>query len=441
MKNLMKLVQEEIDNQGDAWQAVYDEFMEGDDYDEDSWLSDSGPSYMSDVESNYVAYWPYLMPDEDSIEGGYNTSAAEDLASSLESSLGVETVVSSSYHGESKDATSWYFEPDGSLKPNSDDDMPVEIVSPPMSLKDTHDIMPRFFEWVEENDGYANKSTGFHMSLSLPDHSQKNIDYLKLALFLGDEYVLKNFGRDANSYCQSSLGIIRKRLATSDPTTAAADLAKAFDHMRKNLIQLASRSISTQGQGKFVTIHNKENYIEFRSAGGANYFGDIQNVQNTLLRYAYAMSIASDPDAERQEYAKKLYKFLSTAIKNEGDAMQYFIKYSAGELPRSALVSFVKQARMNREKAKQAPTQNVPQDSESQDWEIINTRNGNARVEKLRAVNREHAYNQALQIARRLSSNPDLVRRPAWWDLRQIQPQPQATYDTPTWPFDSAPPP
>lgn len=435
---LDELVQEEIDNQGDAWQAVYDEFMEGDDYDEDSWLSDSGPSYMSDVESNYVAYWPHLTTDPDSIEGGYNTNAAEDLASNLESTLGVDTVVSNSYHGESKDATSWYFEPDGSLKPNSDDDMPVEIVSPPMSLKDTHDIMPRFFAWVEDNNGYANKSTGFHMSLSMPEHDSGTVDYLKLALFLGDEYVLKQFGREANDYCRSSLKIIKDRLKKDE--NPSEKLATAFDRMRNNMIQLASNSISQGGQGKFVTIHNKGNYIEFRSAGASNYFGDIDRVQNTLLRYAYAMSIASDPAAERQEYAKKLYKLLSETVKEQGDVVQYFVKYSAGQLPRSELVSFVKQARIERQKDKQPPVAPAPRDSGSQDWEIVNTNFDAAnpvRIDTIRAINREHAYNQALQIARRLSSNPDLVRLPRWWDLRQIQP----VSSEPTWPFDSASPP
>jgi hypothetical protein len=278
-----------------------------------------------------------------------------------------------------------------------------------------------FFNWVDSNNGYANKSTGFHMSLSMPDHDESTVDYLKLALFLGDEYVLKSFSREANRYCQSSLEIIKKRLA-NDPSNAAEILPKAFEKMRKNMIELASRSISTHGQGKFVTIHNRGNYIEFRSAGNKNYFTDINRVQNTLLRYAYAMSIASDPAAERQEYAKKLYKFLSGAVQTNTDSMQYFVKYAAGELPRSALVSFVKKARLDREKSKQepAPAPAANQDTDSQDWEVINTMNGNVRVQRFRAINRQHANNQALELARRLSSNPDLVRLPSWWALRQI---------------------
>jgi hypothetical protein len=154
-----------------------------------------------------------------------------------------------------------------------------------------------------------------------------------------------------------------------------------------------------------------------------------------MLRYAYAMSIASDPAAERQEYAKKLYKFLSEAVENNTDAMQYFIKYSAGELPRSALVSFIKQVQLNRQKGTQDGAE-TSQDTGSEDWEIINTMNGNVRVQTLRAVNREHAYNQALIIARRLASNPDLVRLPSWWNIRQIESEPRN--QGAVWPFPSA---
>jgi hypothetical protein len=348
--------------------------------------------------------------------------------------LGVNTKVSYSYHGQSKDSTSWYFEPDGSIKSESDDDMPVEIVSPPMALKDTHAILPKFFEWVESQDGYANKSTGFHMSLSMPDHDKNTVDYLKLALFLGDEHVLKSFKREANFYCKSSLDLIRKRLKISQKS-AADSFANAIDRMRKNLVHIASKAVSMTHMDKFVTINDKGDYIEFRSAGGDNYFGDINQVQNTMLRYAYAMSIASDPAAERQEYAKKLYKFLSEAVENNTDAMQYFIKYSAGELPRSALVSFIKQVQLNRKKETQGGAE-TPQDTGSEDWEIINTMNNNASIDQIRAINREHAYNQALSLARQLSSNPDLVRLPRFWDIRQIERQePRTINPHAVWPF------
>jgi GNAT superfamily N-acetyltransferase/pyrimidine deaminase RibD-like protein len=66
------------------------------------------------------------------------------------------------------------------------------------------------------------------------------------------------------------------------------------------------------------------------------------------------MSAALNPEAYRQEYLKKLYKMLSP--KGENDPLAIFAKYSAGQLPKAALKSFVRQAQLERgnKAAKQA---------------------------------------------------------------------------------------
>jgi hypothetical protein len=53
-----------------------------------------------------------------------------------------------------------------------------------------------------------------------------------------------------------------------------------------------------------------------------------------------------DPAAYRQEYLKKLYKLLD--VNGEKDPLSYFAKYAAGELPKAALKSFVRQAQLER---------------------------------------------------------------------------------------------
>jgi putative chitinase len=59
-----------------------------------------------------------------------------------------------------------------------------------------------------------------------------------------------------------------------------------------------------------------------------------------------ALSAAVDPAAYRQEYLKKLYKLLN--VNGEKDPLSYFAKYAAGELPKAALKSFVRQAQLER---------------------------------------------------------------------------------------------
>jgi len=423
-EKLDELVEEEVDFEGKAWQSAYDEWRDEDDYDQEHWLEANDLHSMSSVQYTYDILWPFQIEDEDSERSGYSYEVAESLAESLHNDLGVQTKVSNTYHGITKDGVSWYFEPDGSLRPDEEDDMPCEIVSPPMSLKETHDILPLFFQWVEENEGYANKSTGFHMSLSMPNHKPATVDFLKLALFLGDDHVLTTFSRQANDYCESSLGIIRNRLtnfSSEQDITARLDLA--FNAMRKNLIELSSAAINTNGQGKFVTINDRGNYIEFRSAGGSNYFSDIDLVQNTLLRYAYAMSIASDPKAERQEYAKKLYKFLSPAIKSSPDAMRYFVQYTTGQLTRPELKNFVKLTQQERQRAKRTPDQvSAEQDNVENYWELLNTSQGTT-IAVFQAANREDAIRLALARARE-SSGVNWDRLPAHWEIQRVTDDP-----------------
>jgi hypothetical protein len=84
--------------------------------------------------------------------------------------------------------------------------------------------------------------------------------------------------------------------------------------------------------------------------GGGNYIDAIDVVINTVQRFAYAYSIAADPNAERQEYAKKLYKLLGSSIKSQDIINTVFVKYSGGKgMPAAALKSVLTQAKNKRE--------------------------------------------------------------------------------------------
>lgn len=372
---------EELDTRTDAAMAdqnrdydnaleVYtDNWRSDSNYNEADWLRSAGIRSMSDAAAEYdELYWPH-MEDLNSGMGGdgeFSEASAKRLADDLSETLGVETTVSTGYHGAERDATTWIFEPDSSLEGNESGDMPVEIVSPPMPLNQTLEILPKFFKWAAANGGYANKSTGFHMSVSMPEHEGKQLDFTKLALFLGDKYVLEQFGRAGNSYAASAIDKIKSRKGDVNPEAV-------MNAMRNHLNQFASRALAQpSGFGKYVTINPKTNYVEFRSAGGKDYFEDMDKVQNTMMRYARALSIAMDPDAEKQEYGKKLYKLLTDAetyqVKDpktgkkrteaktnfEKDAISVFSRYASGTLPRAALSAFIKTIQSERETKRQA---------------------------------------------------------------------------------------
>lgn len=347
-----KQAEKSVAARDEIWDSVYEEYLEdnSDTYDEEDWLKSEDLDYMSDVEQRYSLDWPYYTSyyDDEESNNGYNEDNASDLAKGLAKVTGMRARVSSGYHSARRDDVTWIFEPDSSLEADSGD-MPIEIISPPMPLKKCYEMLSSFFEWASLNNAESNSSTGFHMGVSLP-FVDGRVDYLKLALFLGDEYVLNQFGRAANQFTVSAL----KKLKTVSKDRAA----DALFMMRKNLIQLANQYVVESGKyGKYTSINMKNDYIEFRSAGGnrvvdqrtgatvayQDYFSDVSKLQNLLLRYSYAMYIASRPDLERKEYAKKLYKFLTeigvTENEDQLSMIKIFSMFSSGELSAEQLKS------------------------------------------------------------------------------------------------------
>jgi len=389
---LDEILENDFDNS--TYERAYEQFRDEQmqDFDQYEWLGEN-ERHMSDLASEFGLSWPYMTSTGS--EEGFSEYNAELLADELARELGVKTKVSGGYHSTKRDAESWIFEPDSSLDPDDYDDMPVEIVSPPMPLSQALEILPKFFAWAKSNNAYANKTTGFHMSVSMPDHEGGALDYVKLALFLGDEYVLKQFGRSANTYAVSAISKIRdaagKKLQEDDTNADAV-----LKNMRSSLNQFAARALAQpSGFGKYTSINPKNNYIEFRSAGGTDYFEDMDQIQNTLLRYARATSIAMDPAAEKPEYARKLYKLLQptdttqvtdpktgrqrTQVKTQGqqDPVWLFAQYAAGELPRQALKSFVRQLQSTRAQKKSGQTSG---DTTSDTGLPELDRNGNYRI-------------------------------------------------------------
>ena len=334
------LVQDSLSSQDKNYDAALDEFRDNFYMDDDSgFFSDVGLRWMSDVQDQFELMWPVMTGTGSSNEGGFSEENARMLADSLSKEIGVKTKVSGGYHSAKRDDVTWIFEPDSSLDSDDSDNMPVEIVSPPMPLEECLRQIENFFTWAEDNGAYANSSTGFHMGVSLP-HTGGQVDYVKLALFLGDEYVLKEFGRSGNHFCEAAIKKIRGRVKNNKEA-----IGGAMELMKHNLLELAQKAleINNHGFGKYTSINPQggndstkphlergAKYIEFRSAGGSNYFEDIDKLKNTLLRYAQAMTIAADPSAERKEYYKKLYKLISPP---EGDAaLDLFSRFATGSI-------------------------------------------------------------------------------------------------------------
>ena len=321
------LVEDEVRTQGANWDAALDDFRDNYQIDDDSgFFDDAGLRYMSDVASEYSLDWPYMT-------GGGGNDGGRDwdsIGDSLHNVVGMPVKVSSNYHSTTRKEGLWIVEPDSSLDPDDREDMGLEIVSPPMPLLMALEKLQAVTDWANdssEGNAYTNSTTGLHMGVSVP-YKGGDVDYLKLILFLGDEYVLQQFGREANTYTKSAMKGFRENLKSG-----RSDPASAMKLMQHGLLELAQREIQKGvGQGKYTSAHIQNGYIEFRSAGGdwlAEESADPAKLQNTMLRYARAMQIAASPASDRREYAKKLYKLVAP----EGDSqLALFSQYASGEL-------------------------------------------------------------------------------------------------------------
>ena len=364
-------VEEEWDSQGRLYDKAREEWLNDWEWpDQRDFLRDNGIYYMSDVENNYTITWPYRTAPE---AGELDMDSVGEMFSKA---MG-KKVITGGYHRAGRSPTAYSLEPDGSLdSPNEPEDGGLEFISPPMSIPDIIADLKKVKAWADDTGCYTNESTGLHINVSVPQGADR--DYVKLALLLGDDYILEQFGREANTFCKSALAKVKQYAMTRD-----ADAKAVLEKMRSGLDKFASKAIHSGNTDKYISINNKGDYIEFRSPGGDWLDDNFDKIENTLLRTVVALDAASDPQKYRKEYLKKLYKIL--APKGEGDPIGIFAKYVAGDMPAAALKSFIKQVQLQRNIKKQGPEVAAPAASirtrsgyltPNQDWEPETTQPG-----------------------------------------------------------------
>ena len=327
--------------------------------------------------------WPYYTYSSSREEP---TTDIDDVVDDFRRTTGYKARASGGYHGASRDETTWIFEPDSSLdSPNDDGDGGIELVSPPMNLEDGLAALENVFDWAKSNDYYTNRTTGFHIGVSIPNQTMENIDHLKVIMLLGDEYVLKAFGRAGSRWTKSSFDQAKREVRGRN---AKKNVPAILDKMRGGLEDIAKKEINkllVPRGDRYVSVNIKPNYIEFRSAGG-NYFEKYEEIRKTMLRYVRVMGAAADSEDARQEYQKKLYKFVSSGLGEKDNTIQLFAKYTAGAIDKEQLVRELRSAQERRKPI--APIGSGPVDGflENEDGEQVVKINGTAPYDMIEAA-------------------------------------------------------
>lgn len=297
----------------------------------ENWLDSEDIEMMDTFGSRYGLTWPHWEEDnnpEDAKPIGIGKRDCYDIAESFGEAVGMPVKICKKYHGcGSRPTNAYVMEPDSSITPDREIDWGWEFVGPPMSLDDALDQIEKVRAWAKNGNAYTNESCGLHMNISLPGYNMEKLDFIKLALFLGDEWVSEQFKRLGNKFARSSMESIKNNVAMKPEF-----IDSAMERLRQGLDSVASKLIHSGHVDKMTSINTKNERIEFRSLGNNWIDMNLSTVMNTLLRMVVAMDIALDPEKEKKEYSTKLYKVLSGDTTD--NRLQLFSMYNAGTISR-----------------------------------------------------------------------------------------------------------
>ena len=279
---------------------------------------------------------PYSKEDYDEFDMYYDEDVRKEktilsVSKTFSRYTNLDVIHSSTYHGTTRKPNKYTIEPDPSLTPDSlMNEVGIEIISPPLPLDELITEIENVKKWAKNYHAYTNDSCGLHTNISIANTYLEDLDIVKLTLFLGDEYLLKQFKRELNEHAVSVISKIKRTLRIAGPEK----IKKIEDSMRTSFDRKTSKLLTDGTQlNKYSSINvHKANewYIEFRSPGGDWLNKSIDELTQTIYRCAVAMDAALDEKKYQEEYAKKLYKLLDS-IKSPKEA-SVLSQYFAGQI-------------------------------------------------------------------------------------------------------------
>jgi hypothetical protein len=302
--------------QDSIYDAAFEDWSENESPpDEEDCLRDAGIYTMMDAYNRLKRVTSYIGWPSGEIG---DDEQMEQIANDFSNATDYKATTSYRYKNER-----YVVEEDSSLTPRNGY-IGAEIVSPALSIGEMVKHLHIVTDWAIISDCYTDENCGLHMNVSLQDFDLLKLDYVKLTLFLGDDYVLNQFQRELNTYCKSALTNIRGKI-NDDPTIAY----RALESIKSNLSNIAGHIIHENSTEKFTSINIHENRIEFRGPGNDWMNMDISLLENTIYRFVVALDIACDPEKFKKEYAKKLYKLVNPHAEWSSLINQYS-QYQAG---------------------------------------------------------------------------------------------------------------
>lgn len=208
----------------------------------------------------------------------------------------------------------------------------------PLSLEETIYDFTTMVDFIS-NHGYLNDSTGLHINVSTPNYDKTKIDYTKLVLLLGDEYILEKFSRLGNQFTKSSLDTLNRYSEENERM-------KILYLLQEKLNEFAGDIINLHMNEKYISVNLRGNRVEFRSPGG-DWIDNKKQVIDTITRFIVVLDAALDPDKYKEEYAKKLYKWINPPDDFK-DPIKIFSMLQSNIIPSAAAKSYLRKIQRDR---------------------------------------------------------------------------------------------
>ena len=296
-------LEEKIRDNGEALETAV-ETAESE-YDHDDWANREYGSWSSCLGEHGI----YLYNENGSGEG---VNEVGDMLRNwaTDNSKVSDDVESGEYHssyGTNNDF--WRVETDSSIE--TDGGTGAEVISPVYDTpKQMMEEMKSLFDWFQKENVETNSSCGLHITMSLDSEEKEEVNPVKLAVLLGDKYLLSTFGRSNNSYAKSQIESLKK---------AAQDLKSSPENTKtiKNIENILKKGINP---GKFSSINFKDQtdsqtgnqLIEFRIGGGNDYHLNFDTAAKAVIRYAETLSAAYSDKMYNADYVKALFKLINS---------------------------------------------------------------------------------------------------------------------------------
>lgn len=222
------------------------------------------------------------------------------------------------------------------VKPDGTAGVDAEIVPIPhaknieLGIKTMRDV----FEFIEEDEYiYTAQPTGLHINIGTFSRDEiEEIDWLKFLIIYRADRVLAEFNRMQNHFAPDRLKEIITNLENNN-----------YAELHKNV--MSNNDIVLDRSEKYSSINLSKlkmyGIIELRAPGNAGYEKKGDYLEKEIRRIVRALDIASNPEAYKKEYIKKLYQMVGVTKDDSNDSYSnpvdaFFSKVSDIHNPKSS---------------------------------------------------------------------------------------------------------